>query len=125
MATETYPDLSQNPDVEGWQEEAAFDPTVRCEFENGYAATRARFTTVPRKWSCTYRYLSNTAKATLLAFERNTVHYGAEEFNWTNPVDSVVYVVKFAEPIKYALEDTLQNEWKITVRLIEANPSSN
>jgi phage-related protein len=121
----TYPTLSQNPDVEGWQEEAASDPTVRCEFENGYAATRARFTTVPRKWSYTYRFLSNTDKTTLLAFELNSTHYGAEEFNWTNPIDAVPYVVKFAEPIKYALENTMANEWKVTVRLIEANPSSN
>ena len=45
-------------------------------------------------------------------FEKSTVNYGADSFNWTNPHDSQTYVVKFAEPIKFTLESNNQNEWK-------------
>jgi hypothetical protein len=119
-----FPTLSQNPDAEIWREEPASDPTLRSEFEAGYQLTRAKFTVIPRTWSLVYRFLSNTEKTTLQTFERSTVNYGANSFNWTNPIDSQTYVVRFVEPIKFTLENNKLNEWQAELKLVEANPTS-
>ena len=119
-----FPTLSTNPDAEGWHEEPAIDPTLRSEFESGHQLTRGRATVVPETWSFTYRFLSNADKVILKTFEKSTVNFGAGTFNWTNPNDSESYVVKLAKPIKFTREDNGLNEWKVELKVVEANPTS-
>lgn len=119
-----FPTLSQKPDAESWGEEPALDPTLRSDFEAGYQLTRARFTVVARKWAFVYKFLSNTDKVSLQTFERSAVNYGADSFNWTNPNDDQVYVVRFGKPIVCKLEHNHSHEWQVQIELVEANPTS-
>lgn len=96
-----FPTLTDAPDVDSWEEQRAYDPTIRAKSEGGYVKTRPRYTRVPMQWKLKYSYLSATDKTTLQAFE-NTVRVGADAFNWTNPDSGAVHVVRFKEPIKFA-----------------------
>lgn len=120
----TYPTLSQDPDVSGFKEEPLVDPTLRSDMESGDVVTRALFTGVPLKWSYRYTQLSNADKLLLATFERSTVKYGAVNFDWTNPQDSVLHDVRFTEPIKYELNQSNNNEWDVQVTLAQANVGS-
>ena len=117
MALPAYPSLSKNPDVENWKEEPASDPTVRSPCESGVSVTRARFTTVPTKIRYVYRNLSNTDKESLETFEQDTVNYGAGSFTWTHFIKSTSHTATFSRPIKYTLEKSLQNLWKVEVEV--------
>jgi len=117
MSLPVYPSLSKNPDAQNWKEEAAADPTIRTPHESGISGTRARFTTVPTKISYTYRNLSNTDKESLETFEQDTVNYGAESFTWTHFIKATSHTARFSRPIKYDLENTLQNTWKVSVEV--------
>jgi len=116
----TYPTLSVNPDTRGWKEGPITDPTIRTKMESGIIVTRARFTTVPWFWSFSYSLLPNTDKVTLMTFFKTTVKFGAVAFDWTNPLDSVVYSVKFGAVVEPELEDSQQKEWSVDVLLVEA-----
>lgn len=113
-----FPTLSKNPDAEAFTETAAIDPTIRDEFENGSVNTRSKFTTVPRQWGVPYRFLPDADKQTMVIFQR-TVSYGAGPFNWTNPVDSNGYVVKFGGPIEFKIEPENGSLWQMSFSLIE------
>ena len=119
-----FPSLSTIPEAEGWQEGTGIDPTMRVEMESGIVMTRSRFTTVPKMWRFAYRLMSNTDKETLETFEKDTVKYGADAFNWTNPIDTVVYSVRFGDKLLFQLEDTQQHQWSVSITLIEALPTS-
>ena len=120
-----FPTLSQLPDAEQFSENTTVDPTLRDEFENGSVTTRSKFTASLRQWGILYRFLSNADKQTLVAFQR-TVSYGAGSFNWTNPIDSEVYVVRFGEPIDFKIEPENGGLWRVSFFLVEINaiPSS-
>ncbi|HBG77509.1 MAG TPA: hypothetical protein DDW84_01485 [Phycisphaerales bacterium] len=115
----SFPTLSVNPDAVGFQQEAATDPTLRNGFENGKVQTRAKFTSVPQKWSFNYSQLSNTDKELIETFERTTVRYGADSFTWVNPVDNASYTVKFGKLVVYTLEDSQQHEWNVQIEIVE------
>jgi len=117
MSLPTYPSLSKNPDVESWKEEPVADPTIRSSYDSGVSGTRARFTTVPIKIHYVYRDLSNTDKETLETFEQDTVNYGAGSFTWTHFIKSTSHAATFSRPIKYTLEKSLQNLWKVEVEV--------
>lgn len=95
-----FPVLSDAPDVDAWEESRAFDPTIRTKSEGGYTKTRPRTTRIPMQWKLQFKYLSAADKAALQSFE-SSVKVGADAFNWTNPVDGQVKVVRFKEPVKY------------------------
>lgn len=113
-----YPTLAENPDVQGFKEGPAVDPTIRSETEAGYRITRKRFTRVPKKWDFKYTQMSNADKEALATFEES-VGYGSGIFNWTHPVSSTQYIVRFAELVKYDLSESDNNEWDVSVSLEE------
>lgn len=113
-----FPTLSQDPDAEAFAETAAIDPTIRDEFENGYVNTRSKFTSVKKKWEMVYRFLSSVDKISLDTFQ-GTVNYGAGEFNWTNPIDSESYVVRFGGPIEFKIEPENGSLWRVAFTLLE------
>jgi hypothetical protein len=115
-----FPTLSAKPSCTGWEEQLAFDPTIRSRSEGGYTKTRARYTRIPMQWQLKYRYLSAADKATLQTFERVTVLCGADSFTWTNPDDGSEKIVRFKEPSKYIpFNASGQNFWEVSIVLEE------
>ena len=112
-----FPTLSINPSVRDWTEEKAFDPTIRSRSEGGYVKTRARCTRIPRKWHMVYDALSKTDKETLEEYEDDQ-QVGAGSFNWTNPLNSTTYSVRFAGPVKYTMMGNV-NFWTVAIDLEE------
>ncbi|MEM5786473.1 MAG: hypothetical protein AAGU11_04085 [Syntrophobacteraceae bacterium] len=96
----SFPTLSDTPDIDGWEEQRSFDPTIRARSEGGYVKTRPRTTRVPMQWKVRYGYLSVSDKASLQVFE-NSVKVGADAFTWINPVDGFLRTVRFKESVKY------------------------
>lgn len=97
----SFPSISDQPDVNGWQEQRAFDPTIRAKSEGGYTRTRPRTTRIPMQWKVLYAYLSAADKSALQEFEK-LVKVGADAFVWTNPVDGTERKVRYREPVKYS-----------------------
>lgn len=111
----TFPTLSQNPSVEGWDEGVAKDPTISTDFENGFRQTYPAFSRIPDKWKISYKALPAADKNTLRTFEK-TVKVGSESFSWTNPVDNVTYAVRFLKPLAYSMH-SLSTLWNIEFEL--------
>lgn len=105
-----FPTLSQNPAI-NWGEKKAFDPTIRSKAEGGYVQTRSRFTRLPKKWEIKYKSIS-TADKDLIEAHEDTQRVGADKFNWTNPLNSTVYEVRYLEPIDYKIAGA-QGYWDV------------
>lgn len=67
---------------------------IRTEFENGAVQSRARATSARWVFLLGWKALGQTDYATLCTFFDNNM---AGTFNWTHPVTSMVYVVRFSE----------------------------
>jgi hypothetical protein len=122
----TFPNLTQGPNTTDWTEEAAFDPTLRSQFEGGQVLTRAHCTAVPKKWHLVYDHLTQADKDSLTTFEGQTVLFGADSFEWENTQDGVTYNVRFMAPIKFSINPRSPNypadKWKAEFDLVEAIP---
>mgnify|MGYP001578067759 CR=1 FL=1 len=113
-----FPSFAVAPSVEGWEEEAASDPTIRSETEGGYTQTRPRFTRIRGKWTIQYTTMTLADKNTMKTFERTTVIGGSNSFTWTNPADSTQYTVRFLGTVKYKMHIN-KNYWDISFVLEE------
>lgn len=124
----TFPTLTQGPSADDFSQEAAVDPTIRTQFEDGYRLTRNRFTVVAKVWRLLFEHLTAGDKTALEDFEANSVGYGGSSFSWANTDDGVTYEVRFAEPIKWRLNlldpRVPQKRYSAEVVLEEANPAS-
>jgi hypothetical protein len=114
----TFPTLSVNASLTGWEEGKAFDPTLRARSEGGYLKTRARTTRVPKLYKIAYEFLNLSDKVTLQAFE-DTVKVGSDSFTWLHPIDSVNKTVRLAGPIRYTPMADNKNIWKAELSLEE------
>lgn len=112
-----FPVLSDSPDVEAWEEQKAFDPTIRARSEGGYTKTRPRTTRVPMQWKLQYSFLSPADKSLLQAFE-NGVRVGSDAFNWRHPAGGTVHAVRFSEPVRYSPVNS-NRIWKAVMILEE------
>ena len=98
-----------NPTVREFDSGLAHDPTVRGgPSDGGYVTSRAKFTRMTHVWNVNYTWITAAQKVTLKTFIETTVVGGSLYFNWTNPEDSVVYVVRFLNPlnIKFVPHDS-------------------
>lgn len=100
-------------------DEVLLDPTIRSQKEDGSVTTRLRFRAVPRMWKWTLRNINEANKATLQTFEHTTVSYGSGTFNWLNPSDNVIYVVRMGAPFQFT-SDVVGVLWRTPVTLVEA-----
>jgi len=113
---ETYPVLQRrgtethNPVVGTLDDTMAHDPAIRSQSEGGYVTSRARFTRIARKWTVSYRWMSQANMNTLKAFEDARAG-GADSFTWTNPEDSTTYTVRFLGLVRYVPEDNSNFLW--------------
>jgi hypothetical protein len=114
---ETFPTLSQG--LDRIDETLAYNPSASSQMENGVVISRAKFTTTKKKWELQYSFLT-AADKTLLTTLQITVMVGADKFNWTNPKDSIVYTVRFSDPIQFSAETKLPDLWQAKFTLIEA-----
>lgn len=90
-----YPTLSYDFDATSFKESSENPVIPPSSTEGGYTITRPRFTRRPRR-TFMFRHLgiSEADRLTLQNFWDD--HYGGSlAFNWTHPVTSVVYNVRF------------------------------
>ena len=98
-----FPTLSIGQSFNNATQDSAVDPTIRSEFENGVVLSRARFTTLKKKFSRTY-ILLNAADVILLENLQTSIKIGAATFFWTNPDDSIEYEVRLMRSISFSTE---------------------
>jgi hypothetical protein len=111
----TFPTLSVSPEIDSWEDEVSYNPTIRSEYEGGYILTRPRFTRIIRKWNVVYKGISDTEMQQVKDFE-NSIYVGSDAFEWLNPVDNVIYTVRLLEPIKYKMINN-KYYWQISLVL--------
>lgn len=87
-----FPSLSKLPTQS--YTETFTKPSIRTPFDGNYEQTRPKFTRSTKTFDVNFKFLTPTDKSTLQTFF-NT--YNGESFDWTNPLDSVTYLVRFAE----------------------------
>jgi hypothetical protein len=117
---DTFP-LDKNS--QGWNSKKfaplpAEDPSITTEVEGGYAIGRPRHTRPPRRsWTQGWDCASNADKITLETFW-DSQKGRSNLFQWTNPDDNVVYVVRFKSPPRYAYMGAGATKlWDMTVEL--------
>lgn len=93
----TFPTLSQGQDSSLFSVETD-DPAIKADIEGGYEYTRPRFTRRPRRTFKTGFSDLTEADRTLLDEFYDDVMGGSDSFYWTNPVTSVVTLVRFKDP---------------------------
>lgn len=117
----TFPTLPSGAILDSRKHSAEHeDPALKQEMEGGYTASRARHTRAPRAtWSCGYTYITTADRDALLDFYRQ-MRGGSTHFDWTNPQDSQVYVVRFEGKLKetYVGQGTNQR-WDIAFQLVQ------
>ena len=88
-----FPTLSINPNIpfESFSERK----TLKSPAEDGVVITRSLWTKTKKSWHIEYRFLPLTDYNTLLSFFENNAKGGAINFNWTHPITSTVYEVRF------------------------------
>ena len=102
------------PRVTPYRDEFASDPTIRTSKDAGYVQTRARFTSIPRKYHIRYEALSTHDKNLIYTFEKDTVNGGSEEFTWPLPTGGGNLTVRFASPVIYIpWEDNNYARWTV------------
>lgn len=84
----------------------------------GAARRRKVFTRTLRTFSFTTR-MTDAQAAILRTFIATTTDGGVIEFNWTHPVTSVVYEVRFAGDELPSIEDVTKGVWDATISLEE------
>uniref|UniRef100_A0A6M3K0L1 Tail protein n=1 Tax=viral metagenome TaxID=1070528 RepID=A0A6M3K0L1_9ZZZZ len=110
--------LAHQPQVSGFSDRIAQDPTIRSPKDAGYVKTRTRFTRYPRSWDVVFNALSTTNKNTILAFEEAR-GVGGESFTWAHP-DGTSYTVRFAGVVQYRpWEETNYGFWVLEFTLEE------
>jgi hypothetical protein len=103
---------------QNFSEDSAVDPTIRSEFENGVVLSRARFTTLKKKFSVGYNTITAADKLKLVNLQTST-KIGAATFYWTNPDDSVEYEVRLMSPIKFQIEPRNFSYWNARLEMAQ------
>jgi len=115
----TFPSLSRGEDLKHFVEKLAYNPAIQSQMEDGKVISRGRFTKTKKMWEINYTFLTDADK-TLLETLQETVNVSGDVFDWTHPKTSVVYSVRFKEPINFFVEPTDSDKWAASFTLIEA-----
>lgn len=105
----------QLPSLEDWDEEKAFDPTIRSRAYTGVVKTRPMCNRVPRKFTVVYPAVRISEKNTIAAFE-DQIMVGSTIFQYSNPDENVSYDVRLLDPINYK---KIAHKWRIEMHLEE------
>ena len=69
---------------------------IKAGFQSGYVHSHAAETRSRKRWPLSWKVLKAADLSTLITFFDNNL---GGTFNWTNPADSVTYVVRFSEGV--------------------------
>lgn len=115
-----FPTLSRGVSVRGFNEELAFDPSIRAQAEDGQVISRRRFTGEKESWDFSYEFLTANDKS-LLDTMQSDAGVGADTITgWTHPISGVSYTVRLLEPIKYHGESEDHDKYGARLRLEQA-----
>lgn len=104
----TLPSYGTTEDVE--------DTSIRSTFEDGTIQARRKYTKSRKTWVLKWDNMPYSEYVTLMDFLQNTVYFSAKPFEWTSPIDSKTYVVRFAEKEAFASKAVNQMTGSITIR---------
>lgn len=96
-----FPELSVKPSVKKFSQSLLIDPIHRAKMASGAVLTRPLFTDIPVKLNVSYSLMPDADRGTLETWERDTIKYGEEKFEWTNPQNNKTYVTMLIGLIKY------------------------
>lgn len=99
-----YPNLSIDPDATSFNETSENVAIASGDTEGGYIYTRPRFTRRPRRtFTFVHKNISEAERITLQNFW-DANYGGSNSFNWTHPITSVVYTVRFAPDMELTFD---------------------
>ncbi|WP_308536882.1 hypothetical protein [uncultured Megasphaera sp.] len=104
----TLPSYGTTEDVE--------DTSIRSTFEDGTIQARRKYTKSRKTWVLKWDNMPYSEYVTLMDFLQNTVYFSAKPFEWTSPIDSKTYVVRFAEKEAFTSKAVNQMTGSITIR---------
>lgn len=103
-----------NPMVLEYTDEFAIDPTIRTPKDAGYVQTRARFTSIPRRYHIRYTAITTADKNLIYVFEKDTVVGGSEFFTWRLPTGGGNLTVRFVGPVRFwPWQNTNYKRWNV------------
>lgn len=123
MTNPVFPNLAL---TNGGQDSTQFsinveDVAIKTEMEGGYVVARARHTRTPRKtFNTGYKSISDTDRTALLNFY-DSVAGGTLIFDWTDPVDSVTWQVRFDGEMSFKYTGMGATKlWDVNFKLVQA-----
>jgi len=101
-----WPTLSRVPALDGFEDIAVHDPTIRSRTMDGRPLTRPGPGSVRRGWRFVLRAMNSSDKAALDTFQDVTVQVGGEPFTWTDPrPGGTSHTVRMAQPLSWSQEE--------------------
>lgn len=121
MPNPVFPTLTNTEDSSFYNLELE-DSSMKTEMEGGYVVTRSKHTRAARRtFTSGFTFLNTADKALLDTFYGSTVKGGAVIFDWTDPVTTTVYQVRFLEPMSFKYVGKGTNKlWNVTFKLQQA-----
>lgn len=111
MATISYPStLPQYVNQAGFSHSPE-NPVISTDTDIGPKKRRLRYTAVPEYFSGTLR-LTEEQYAIFRTFWKDTLVYGALEFNWVHPLDRIPVEVRMTDSYKAV---PVGIEWDVTI----------
>lgn len=112
--TDNFTGKKTTPNILEYSDEFAADNTIRSPREAGYVQSRARFTSIPRRYHIAYDGLTTHDKNLIYNFEKNTVKGGAEAFDFALPSGGGTLSVRFTGPVMYTpWQNTNYEFWRV------------
>lgn len=106
MAVINWPStLPDCVDQEGYTETLGRDPVVRTTMDTGPEKVRLRYTAVPESFEISVT-MTAAQRATFVAFYRETLRFGVEEFVWKHPATLVPKYCRFTAPYNFVSRGT-------------------
>lgn len=94
----SWPDIAKPSELN----EEIIKGQIKSKFENGYVASRAKWTRSRKKFKLSWNAMNSTDKAALETFFDANL---GGTFIWTHPSENVSYTVRFSE-------DTINADYK-------------
>jgi len=115
----SFVSIPEKPTQKSYPQGMLEDPVHRSDIKGGPPLTRTRNTAVPKTRVLFYQSMSETSKQSMETWERDTIGYGGEEFEWTdpNPNDARTYEAILTRPIEYNLHPQSPDKWQARLRL--------
>jgi len=108
--------LSRKPTPGTWQEETAYDPTIRTKMDSGDMITRSRYTAMLKRFTFSYRYMTAADRVLIVDYEEH-VKVGADKFEFRHPIRVEDWEVRLLSPIRISVEPRDPTKYKFDIEL--------